>query len=87
MREALEFQQTKGKFRDDKRRFRKLINAESSASFRISNSRIRMLLHGRLTFAKPAKISHSIFANVQANSRLSMVRMASGNPEKRHRSA
>ena len=67
-------------FRDDKRRFHKLINAESSASFRISNSRIRMLLHGHLTFAKPAKISHSIFANVQANSRFAMVRMASGNP-------
>ena len=40
-----------------------------------------MLLHGHLTFAKPAKISHSIFANVQANSRFAMVRMASGNPE------
>ena len=44
------------------------------------HSRIRMLLHGHLTFAKPAKISHSIFANVQANSRFAMVRMASGNP-------
>ena len=40
-----------------------------------------MLLHGHLTFAKPAKISHSIFANVQANSRFAMVRMASGNPD------
>ena len=39
-----------------------------------------MLLHGHLTFAKPAKIGHSIFANVQANSRFAMVRMASGNP-------
>ena len=39
-----------------------------------------MLLHGHLTFAKPAKISHSIFANVQAISRFAMVRMASGNP-------
>ena len=77
----LNFSKPKEKFRDDKRRFRKLIKDESSASFRISNSRIRMLLHGHLTFAKPAKISHSIFANIQANTRFAMVRMASGNPE------
>ena len=41
----------------------------------------KLLLHGHLTFAKPAKISHSVFANVQANSRFAMVWMASENPD------